>query len=50
MAVKDKKHGIIRAIKVKTAVSSGIKVKTYEETLKIVEELDKVCFEYKNKC
>ncbi len=32
------------------AYASGIKVKTYEETLKIVEELDKVCFEYKNKC
>lgn len=32
------------------AYASGIKVKTYEETLEIVEELDKVCLEYKEKC
>lgn len=32
------------------AYASGIKIKTYEETLEIVEELDKVCLEYKEKC
>ena len=32
------------------AYASGIKVKTYEETLEIVEEVDKVCLEYKEKC
>lgn len=32
------------------AYASGIKVKTYEETLQIIEALDKVCLEYKEKC
>lgn len=32
------------------ALASGIKVKTYEETQKIVERLDEVCLEYKNNC
>lgn len=32
------------------AFASGIKVKTYEETNLIVDELDKVCLKYKSNC
>lgn len=30
------------------AFASGVKVKTFEETMQIVEKLDRVCLEYKN--